>query len=198
LATLLPWLKQRWPRQTELAALTRRSSRSLEEDKILSHILTVRAKEVVMTISVLSAAKRLAMRSNWTLSNLEMQKILYLAHMFYLGRTKGEPLVSGRFEAWDYGPVHPDLYHRLKVFGASPVRNVFHEYSDIPDGPQAAIIDEAYDSLGNAGPGRLVNATHRKGGAWSNHYIPGQRHCIIPNADIQKEYSELENVKAAA
>ncbi|RWO77206.1 type II toxin-antitoxin system antitoxin SocA domain-containing protein [Mesorhizobium sp.] len=67
-----------------------------------------------MTLHVLSAAKHLAKQSGWSLSNLELQKILYLAHMFYLGRT-GEPLVSGHFEAWDYGPVHPDLYHRVKV-----------------------------------------------------------------------------------
>lgn len=38
-----------------------------------------------MTVSVLAAAKRLAQRSNWSLSNLELQNILYLAHMFYMG-----------------------------------------------------------------------------------------------------------------
>mgnify|MGYP006283548483 CR=1 FL=1 len=77
-----------------------------------------------MTVSVLSAAKRLAARSGWTLSNLELQKILYLAHMVHLGRTDGAPLVHGLFEAWDYGPVHPDLYHRVKIFGSSPVKNI--------------------------------------------------------------------------
>lgn len=146
-----------------------------------------------MAVHVLSAAKRLAKRSNWSLSNLELQKILYLAHMFHLGRTGGDPLVSGHFEAWDYGPVHPELYHKAKVFGSSPVENIFHAFPDVLDGPEGAIIDEAYDSLGRAGPGRLVNATHRKGGAWATNYIPGTKHCIIPNADILKEYAGLEN-----
>lgn len=147
-----------------------------------------------MTISVLSAAKHLAKRSGWTLSNLELQKILYLAHMFHLGRNNGEPLVRGLFEAWEYGPVHPDLYRKAKIFGSDPVENVFHGIAEIGVGSEQAILDEAYDSLGNAGPGKLVNATHRKGGAWETNYIPGVRHCVIPNEDILREYQGLDDV----
>ena len=146
-----------------------------------------------MTVHVLSAAKRLGRRSGWTLSNLELQKILYLAHMFYMGRTGGKPLVSGSFDAWDYGPVHPGLYHVAKVFGSSPVGNIFHAYPDVPEGPESAILDEAYDALGKAGAGRLVSATHRKGGAWDLNYRPGMKGCVIPNGDILKEYAGLEN-----
>lgn len=146
-----------------------------------------------MAVFVLSAARRLATRSGWTLSNLELQKIIYLAHMFYLGRTKGEPLVMGNFEAWNYGPVHPDLYHRVKIFGSEPVQNIFHGTSEMADGPERKILDEAYDSLGKLGPGKLVHATHRLGGAWETNYIPGTRHRIIPNADILKEYGTLND-----
>jgi len=150
-----------------------------------------------VTVSVLSAAKRLAARSDWSLSNLELQKILYLAHMFYLGRTGGEPLVPGHFEAWDYGPVHPDLYHRAKVFGSSPVKNIFHDVSNLSDSSgEARILDEALENLGRAGPGRLVNATHRKGGAWDKVYIPGRHRIIIPNDGILREYQELDSAAA--
>jgi uncharacterized phage-associated protein len=51
-----------------------------------------------MAVSVASAAKRLCEKTGWTLSNLELQKILYIAHMFHLGET-GQPLVPGHFEA---------------------------------------------------------------------------------------------------
>ena len=143
-----------------------------------------------MAVSVLSAAKHLAAISGWTLSNLEIQKILYLSHMFHLGRT-GEKLVRGDFEAWDYGPVHPTLYHQAKVFGASPVKNVFHNAPDVPPGVGRSIIEEAYASLGDLGPGRLVSITHRPGGAWDRNYIPGQRHRLIPTEDILTEYQGL-------
>ncbi len=145
-----------------------------------------------MTIPVLSAAERLARRSEWSLSNLELQKILYLAHMFHLGRT-GASLVAGDFEAWDYGPVHPTLYHRVKVFGSGPVKNIFHDIPEIPAGTARNILDEAHDALGNLGPGRLVNATHRKGGAWASNYVPGARGIVIPGEDILNEYRSLGN-----
>jgi uncharacterized phage-associated protein len=146
-----------------------------------------------VTVSVLSAASHLANRSGWTLSNLKLQKILYVAHMFHLGRNNGAPLVHGLFEAWDYGPVHPDLYRRAKIFGSDPVENIFHGYPELEAGSERAILDEAYESLGSAAPGRLVNATHRKGGAWETNYVPGILHCIIPNEDILREYQELDN-----
>jgi uncharacterized phage-associated protein len=145
-----------------------------------------------MAMHVLSAAKRLGARSNWSLTNLELQKLIYLAHMFFLGR-KGEPLVSGLFQAWDYGPVHPELYHKAKIFGANPVENIFHSYPDLPEGPEGQIIDEVYAVLGSAGPARLVNATHRQNGAWDRSYRPGVMFRIIPNEDILREYKDLKN-----
>lgn len=151
-----------------------------------------------MTVSAFAAAKRLAKRSGWTLTNLEIQKILYLAHMFYLGRTKGQPLISGEFEAWDFGPVHPSLYHRIKIYGSKPVGNVFYNTPDIPVGAEADIIDEAYDSLGKVGASRLVRATHRPGGAWGKHYSMGERNCVMPNSDILQEYSDLDSTNNAA
>jgi len=146
-----------------------------------------------MTINVLSTAKHLAKKSGWSLSNLDLQKILYLTHMFHLGRKNGEPLVHGLFEAWDYGPVHPDLYQRAKIFGSAPVGNVFHSDPDVPVGGEKAILDEAYESLGHAGPGKLVRATHSPRGAWHLNYVPGRRHCVIPNEDILAEYQALDN-----
>jgi len=136
-------------------------------------------------------------RSGWSLSNLELQKIIYIAHMFHLGKT-GEPLVSGQFEAWDYGPVHPTIYHKVKVFGASPVENVFHSVVDLPDeSPEASTIDAAVDQLGDSKPGRLVAITHWEGGAWTKHYTPGERCIAIPNEDILQEYTDRYNAAKA-
>lgn len=59
--------------------------------------------------------------------------------------------------------MHPDLYHRVKIFGSDPVQDIFSGIPDLGPGPEQSILDEAYDSLGRLGPGRLVNATHRRG-----------------------------------
>lgn len=142
-----------------------------------------------MTVSVFAAAKRLGEQSGWSLSNLEMQKLLYLAHMFHLGK-HGTPLVSGQFEAWDYGPVHPELYHRAKIFGSSPVGNVFHTVEDVSGGAEAELLDDAVKQLSHNRPGKLVAITHWEKGAWAKHYIPGARGVAIPNDDILEEYRE--------
>ena len=103
-----------------------------------------------MTISVLEAAKYLGGRSRWSLSNLKMQKLIYIAHMFHLGIYKKE-LVHRFFEAWDYGPVHPDLYHYAKVFGADPVDNIFYSISNLKDEEtEISILDAVEEQLGGA------------------------------------------------
>ena len=108
-----------------------------------------------------------------------------------MGRHEGEPLVHGAFEAWDYGPVHPDLYHKVKVYGSDPVKTILSPRKLDKASPEAAILNEAYDALGDTGAGQLVNATHRKGGAWDLNYIPGARRIIIPNEDILVEYAGM-------
>lgn len=151
--------------------------------------------EGTMTIAVMSAAKRLAESSDWSLTNLELQKITYLAHMFYMGRRNGEPLVHGNFEAWDYGPVHPDLYHRANIFGSDKVKGFLFSGVSNPEGPELEILDEAYRDLGHVRAGKLVSVTHRKGGAWENNYRPGARSIIIPNSEILEEYLSLGDGK---
>lgn len=145
-----------------------------------------------MAVPALAAAKRICEQSGWSLSNLELQKILYVAHMFHLGR-HAESLVSGHFEAWDYGPVHPTVYHKAKIFGSSPVENIFHSVRDSMGDEEAKTLDEATDALSDHRPGRLVAITHWEKGAWARNYSPGNRGHVISNEDILEEYRERES-----
>ena len=142
-----------------------------------------------MAINSLTAAKRVCEATNWTATNLEVNKILYLAQMMRLGRTSGsQPLVSEHFQAWDYGPVLPMVYHRLKAFGNGPAGDVFLAFPSIRDTAEADLIDEAVDSVKDKTPGQLIAITHWEGGAWAKNYRPGSRNLVIPNADIYEEY----------
>ena len=142
---------------------------------------------LTMCVHVMAAAKRMCEKSNWTLSNLSLQKILYMAHMFHLGDTD-TPLVPGNFEAWDFGPVHPELYHSLKMFGASPVQNIFRQIGDVPEeGTEAEWLDNAVENLGSVSSSRLVTLTHNENGAWAKRYTPGGS-ALITNEDILEEY----------
>lgn len=50
------------------------------------------------------------------LTNLQLQKLLYLAHGYFL-RREGRPLVNGGFEAWGFGPVSRVAYDAFKKYG---------------------------------------------------------------------------------
>lgn len=140
-----------------------------------------------MAIRLTDAAYRMCEATDWSVSPLTLQKLLYLAHMQYLGET-GEPLIPEQFEAWDYGPVVPELYHEIKGFGRGKVKDVFFGARNLDGTKEAKTIDYVGQTLKNARPGALVDFTHHKDGAWAKNYVPGSRGCVISSQDILDEY----------
>lgn len=109
--------------------------------------------------------------------------------MMLLGRSGGEtPLVSELFQAWDYGPVLPTVYHRAKAFGNEPVQDVFRAFPSIDGTREAHVIEEAVEATAKMRPGALIATTHWDGGAWAKYYVPGVRNATIPNIAILDEY----------
>lgn len=109
------------------------------------------------------------------ITNLALQKLLYFAHGIYLTQTK-KPLVSGYFEAWQYGPVHPSAYRAFKSSGSAAI-TMRAEGKDpltgrsrpIPRVLDYAVIDlvrHVLRSYGTMSPGRLVDLSHAKGSPW--------------------------------
>lgn len=146
-----------------------------------------------MTISTFEAAKKICHLSNWGITNLKLQKVLYLTHMMYMGKNGSQPLISDYFRAWDYGPVVPELYHEVKMYGNKPIRSGFYRTPVVEGIPEAEEIEKACSFLLNQTASRLVDFTHRTGGAWQKSYAPGQKNIIIPNNDIIQEYRDLFN-----
>lgn len=143
-----------------------------------------------MTITSLEAAKQMCELSNWALTHLQLQKLLYLAHMVHLGRT-GEPLVDEAFEAWTYGPVVRSLYFQLKVFRDRPIQNVFYEIPSECDKEEIEFITNKYPELASKSAWDLVVMTHLKGGAWEQFFDENGKYQKIPNAYIKQEYMDF-------
>ncbi len=141
-----------------------------------------------MAITALQAARRICELSNWNITNLKLQKMLYLIHMFYLGK-RGNPLIEEEFEAWDYGPVVPILYHRVKTFSDRPIQNVFNIEID-NNLPEIIFLNDEYKELNAKSPWDLVLMTHLKNGAWEKHYKNKEfeNRNIISNKSILDEY----------
>lgn len=135
-----------------------------------------------------SVCKYICEAGDWRVTNLQLQKILYVAQMACLGIIR-ERLTDVWFEAWDHGPVAPKVYRQVRMYGASPIVNVFHDA--LPFGENSKrreILADACRDLLPMRPGQLVEITHWKHGAWARHYIPGARGTVIPDESIVDEY----------
>jgi uncharacterized phage-associated protein len=143
-----------------------------------------------------SVCKFICERGGWKVSNLQLQKILYMAQLYHMGRNDGERLVDTAFEAWDYGPVSPALYRKARMFGSSPVQDVFYDARNFKkDDRRRAELVEVCDALLPLRPGALVDLTHWPQGAWARNYVPGSRGIVIPDKEIAAEYRDRLNPK---
>jgi uncharacterized phage-associated protein len=120
-------------------------------------------------------------RNQTAISNLILQKLLYFTHSLYLLQTK-QPLVTGYFEAWTHGPVHPGAYAAFKVAGARPIG--FRARREDPltgkaesilnptDPVVIQLVGRVTASYGAMDSRRLVDIGHAPGGPW--HFVVNQ------------------------
>ena len=88
-----------------------------------------------MTISALQLTKKIYQDCNLNLNqlkNTKLHKIIYLLHMAHLGQ-KGKPLVQGRFEARQVGPIHIDLFNKMQGQDAQVFSLILENVDDIKD-----------------------------------------------------------------
>jgi len=105
------------------------------------------------------------------ISNLQLQKILYYIQRYYLVH-RDIPAFSDEIEAWQFGPVVPDVYRHFCGFGAMKINAVFEELC-IKDADRK-VIDIVVNAKKNLSPWDLVNDTHREGKAWSIIFKNGE------------------------
>ena len=139
--------------------------------------------------SGMQAAKKICELSEWSVSNLRLQKILYIAHMMYLGENRVPLIEDEQFQAWDYGPVLPTLYHQAKKYRNEPIQSdCFDGVQDIAEQSKTEELKRAWDALEDKSTYSLVDFTHLKGGAWQRNYSRVFRPASISDKDILQEF----------
>jgi uncharacterized phage-associated protein len=136
------------------------------------------------------------------LTNLELQKLLYFAHAIFLIETRGEPLISGCFEAWQYGPVHPAVYKAFKEAGDQPIK-VRARRIDVLTGVKFDVAPPTSPAIralcirivaqyGRMTAGRLVEVSHAKNAPWqyvvNKAKISTARGLRIPDSVIMQRF----------
>ena len=118
---------------------------------------------------------------------LQLLKLAYIAHGFHLG-VYGTPLFAEKVEAWQYGPVIPELYHAYKHYGR---QKIFDIPVDAGRGLHLSAIDSieaAVDVYGDMPGIRLSALTHKDGTPWAEIYRPGRKNIEISNNVIRDYY----------
>jgi uncharacterized phage-associated protein len=155
---------------------------------------------------------KIASENGEVLTSMKLQKLVFFAHGWHLALAGG-PLIFNRIEAWDYGPVIPDLYQDFKKYGNGPISEparkfVFSDkkmYLTVPsleDSPANSeregaqkVIERVWYLYGAFTASRLSNATHAAGTPWEQVYKPGERSILIPNQIIKSYFESLANAQ---
>jgi len=118
---------------------------------------------------------------------MSLLKLVYIAHGWHLEIT-GEPLIENHIEAWQYGPVIPDVYRAFRTQGIS-VQNIDPNHpSDVSDDAKI-LLNQIYDIYGDMSPFKLSALTHVLGGPWETASTLGGAYAPIPDSLIRDHYA---------
>lgn len=145
--------------------------------------------------SIANAFLSRAFRDKQSMSPMKMQKLAYIAQGYALVEM-GEPLFDELFEAWQFGPVLPSLYHECKVYKNGNITDYLQDVdlrtsrsspAPLPtdDVEVNQIIDFVWENYGKQSATALSDWTHAKGGPWYAVTNGGTE--IMRNKDISND-----------
>jgi len=143
-------------------------------------------------LTVADAILKIAKSRGKDLTPMQLVKLTYIAHGWSLG-LRGIDLFQNRIEAWQYGPVIPDLYHATKSYGRNPIPlNAVGDSADIQvSRADLAFLEDVFDKYGHLDGITLSYMTHKAGTPWTQVYHPGMRNIEIPDSLIAQHYRDL-------
>ncbi len=145
-------------------------------------------------LTVADAILKIAKAQGKSLTPMQLVKLTYIAHGWSLG-LRGRDLFANRIEAWQYGPVIPDLYHATKSYGRSPIPlSAVGEVNDVAvSRDDYAFLTDVFNKYGHLDGIALSYLTHRAGTPWTQVYDSRFRSIEIPDQLIAQHYRDLAN-----
>jgi uncharacterized phage-associated protein len=140
----------------------------------------------------------LAKRDHNPLTNMQLQKLVYIAHGWNLALAS-RPLFYNEIQAWEWGPVIPSLYNSLKKYGAGIVNGKLPKGTPPVDpfSTEMRIIEGVWRAYGNLSAMKLSGITHAEGTPWSETWAGGP-YGVITDEKIERHYRQLLNERTKA
>lgn len=125
------------------------------------------------------------------IDNLKLNKICYYAQAWCCVKL-GHPLFDDEIQAWDYGPLIPDVYHTYKICGDCRIAEPsYHVDESLLTSDELTLITDVYLTYGKYTSVALMNKTHEPGSPWAAVY-ENRANNPIP-LDLMKNYFENSN-----
>ena len=115
------------------------------------------------------------------LTNLKLQKLLYYCQVLSL-KQNDKVLFNETIEAWDYGPVIPNIYQKYKTFSRNVLDTNTPNLLLKPDHIKS-IVDEVIEDKGKYTGIALMHMTHQDN-AWKRAFKSQDR---IISVDLIKQ-----------
>lgn len=136
----------------------------------------------------------LAKSKNTDMTNLRVNKLLYFAQGWSLVRT-GKPLFNDEIEAWDLGPVVPEVYVTFKPCGRERIQDTSdgYDYESLSSSDIDLLLDVS-DHYEKYATSYLVDMSHEPCGPWEKHHVPHGSN-IIPKDELRAFFSSADPIE---
>ena len=115
----------------------------------------------------------------------------------------GYPLFDDEIQAWEYGPLIPEVYHTYKICGDRRISEpTYHVDENKLSSDELTLITDVYLTYGKYTSVALMNKTHEPGSPWDvvyknrankpitldliKNYFSGRNELEIMIPDVQK------------
>ena len=122
------------------------------------------------------------LNKGYPVSNLKLQKMLYFVQGVMLVNY-GRPAFEDRIEAWQYGPVVPEVYFAYSSYGATPILLQYDKINLDAEEKNAANI--VINSFLKTPAFALVNETHKVNSPWYDAYHSSGDNIISNESIVQ-------------
>ena len=144
--------------------------------------------------SVANELIRRAHQDGRPINNQQTLKLAYFCHAWMLA-IHHRPLLNTAVEAWEYGPIIPEIYHSLRRHGGERIRrpislDTYGVCEKTYDEQQTNIIDQVSEKYGYL-PGRNLSTLANERGSPSHQvWKRWKRPAVIPDPIIEDYYAE--------
>lgn len=149
------------------------------------------------SLAVANRILQIAWDKKKSLTIMQLIKLVYISHGWSLALLN-RPLVSDRVEAWQHGPVYPEVYNEFRGSGWQSIsRTAKDALSGVAadsnfDADDQSIMDEVVESYGDFHAFELSSRTHQPGTPWFQTYDGGKgKFSVIGNDLIKTHFDGL-------